>query len=145
MALALWFSVLAVSACQQEASTPASPLEVLEPWTRVPAVAGQDASVAIYLVMVNTGPGMMVLTDITSPRTREGMLHETTLMGDIARMRPVTQVPIASGARVTLRPGSLHGMLRGLDPVVTPGGTIPVELHFQDGSKVHVSVPVRAR
>lgn len=137
--------LVAVGACGPEDPTPASLLEVREPWTRVPAVAGPDASVAVYFTMVNTGPGQLVLTHITSPRAREGMLHETILVGEMARMRPVAQVLIAAGARVTFRPGSFHGMLRGLEPVAAPGQVIPVELHFQDGSSVSVSVSVRAR
>ena len=66
------------------------------------------------------------------------MLREDGMM----RMRPVDRVEIPAGGSAALAPGGNHLMLFDVD--ATRAGTlVEVELLFEDGTRLPVTLPVR--
>jgi copper(I)-binding protein len=72
-------------------------------------------------------------------------VHEMSMAGGVARMRPVQGgLEIKPGQSVELKPGSYHVMFTGLKKPLGAGERIKVTLVFEKAGKVDVDYDVRA-
>ncbi len=62
----------------------------------------------------------------------------------MARMRPLSEIPIPAGATVKIEPGGIHIMLVDLKAPLEPGRPVPLELQFRNAGKVKVSLSIEA-
>ncbi len=112
---------------------------VQNPWAR--ASAGQTGNSAAFLTLVGTGPADR-LVSASAPVATKVELHETTMDGNIMRMRPVQGIDVAPGKPAELKPGGLHIMLIGLTRPFRVGENFPLSLNFAHAAPVTVTVKV---
>ena len=118
-------------------------LTISHPWSR-PTAAGMPMGVA-YLAIANHGKSADALIAASSPAAARVEIHQTSLVDGVARMRPLTEVPIAAGASVKLEPGGIHLMLVDLKAPLTPGKAMPLTLEFRDAGRISVNLDVESR
>jgi copper(I)-binding protein len=124
------------------APSPRSPQLVVEAaWVRAPA-PGTDVGAA-YFTVRNTGHETATIVGICSPAAAMAMLHETSVDGGTARMRPRERLEIAPGQTIALKPGGLHVMLHGLKRTLAVGESVPLTLQLADGEELAVTAQVR--
>lgn len=141
--VALLFS-LAIASCGAPSTTPtqaAAELSVTQAWA-APTPAGVDVS-AGYLNISNDTASEDRLLSATSPRAERVEIHEMSMDGAVMRMRQVETLSIAPGQRVELAPGGMHLMFYGVNEPFAEGQDIPLQLTFETGGIVDVSLPVR--
>jgi len=119
----------------------AAELRVENVWIREPP-PGTDVAAA-YFTLHNAGSRALVLTAITTPVASAAMLHETTTLAGVERMRPLEQLTIAAGQTIVLKPGGLHVMLGGLRQRLQVGESVSLMIHLQSGAKIPVTARVR--
>lgn len=108
-------------------------------WIRPPV--GSQTIAAGYCDIVNDGEDSVVLTEFADAAgERHIEIHETTEQDGMVRMRPLTQLTIASGETLSLRPGGKHLMLFGMDSEVQ---AVDVHARFADGAERVVRFQVR--
>jgi copper(I)-binding protein len=92
---------------------------------------GSDVGVA-YFDVVNNTDAVSHLINMSSPQYGQVAMHETTETKGIARMRPVSTVPVPANSEIKFSSGGLHVML--IDPLAElgPGSQITIQLHFED-------------
>jgi periplasmic copper chaperone A len=103
---------------------------------------GSDVA-AVYLTLHNPGNAPQVIIGVESPLARSAMLHQSTVVGGTARMRPIPRLPIAAGQTLVLAPEGLHIMLAGLRQRVQIGQDVPLVLILADRRKIDARVRVR--
>ena len=69
-------------------------------------------------------------------------IHETSMNGEMMRMRQVSQIDIPANGSVELKPGSYHIMLMGLKKELSAGTTETLTLTFSDKSSMTVEALV---
>ena len=119
----------------------AADLQVQDPWVRwLPA--GLPA--AGYLTLLNLSDTDRYLTGAASPDYAAVMLHEsdTAPNGEMG-MRHVDKVRIPAHGEVRLAPGGYHLMLMKARHAIAPGDTVTVDLKFEDGRSLQVTLPVK--
>lgn len=124
-------AALLVAAC----GAPKAPdIAVSDGWARATA-PGQDGG-ALYLTIVNRG-GEDRLVEVTLPRARQAMVHDSSIEGGVMRMRALPDgLAIPAATTVKLAPNGTHIMLTGLDAPLRPGERMAVTLRFaKSGSK----------
>ena len=84
------------------------------------------------------------LTAVSSPQVARAEMHET-MTGErgVATMVPLRDVVVPAGGTISFAPAGRHVMLFGLDPAVTAGREIRLDLAF--GSGRTLSAPARVR
>lgn len=108
-------------------------------WIR-PPVGGQTIA-AGYCDIVNDSEDDMVLTEFADAAgERRIEIHETTEQDGMVRMRPLSQLTVAAGETLSLRPGGKHLMLFGMDSEVQ---ALDVQARFADGAERVVRFQVR--
>ena len=137
MRLTLLLSVLALVA-----SAPAAPATLSASGAWVRAVPGSDVA-AVYFVLHNGGAQAVTLRAVGSPVAASAMVHETSVSGGQARMRPRAPLTLKAGASLTFAPEGLHVMLQQLRAPLAVGARVPVVLEFTDGERLEFSAPVR--
>jgi len=116
-------------------------LTVTDAWVREPPPGA--GAVAVYMRLANAGEAPLAVDSVASPAFAHGMLHETYLDGDRARMRHVDALRLAQGEQRELAPGGLHLML--VKPVAvlpTAGEQVALVLGCGD-ARLELQVPVR--
>ena len=128
---ALWaiLPVLAMAGCAKPAA-----LAVDGAWVRLPAVTGRPA--AAYFT-VHGGPADATLIAVRATAASRGELHESMANG----MRAIGSVVVPAGKAIAFAPGGRHVMLFDVDPRVTPGKPVTLDLIFADGRRL----PAEAR
>ncbi|MFC6634457.1 copper chaperone PCu(A)C [Microbulbifer taiwanensis] len=98
---------------------------------------------AAYLSLRNNGETDLQLQSVEVPDLEKAIadLHTTINENGVSRMRPLAQLAIPAGEVVTMTPGGLHLMLRGVQLRV--GEALPLRLRFASGITLEVEVPVR--
>lgn len=116
-------------------------LTVSDAWVREPPPGA--GAVAVYMRLVNAGKAPLAVDSVASPAFAHGMLHETYVDGDRARMRHVDALRLAPGEQRELAPGGLHLML--VKPVAAlPRAGDDVALVLGCGeARLELQVPVR--
>lgn len=121
--------------------TRAGDLTIANPWTRA---AGANANGAAFLSLRNGGAQADRLVSAETPLATRIELHSMIRDGDVMRMRPVPDIPIAAGQTVELRPGGLHVMLIGLREPLRQGAEVPLVLRFERAGEVRIMLHVQA-
>lgn len=124
------------------ADTPAqtTDIEVTGAWLRV--LPG-DLPAGGYAVLRNRGDDARDITGADSEAYDDVMLHQSSSEGGVSRMRMLKKLTLPAHGEVRLAPGGYHLMLMHARHPVTPGDTVPVTLHFADGSRLRVDFTAR--
>jgi copper(I)-binding protein len=118
-------------------------LVIDHPWSRATA-PGMPMGVA-YLSITNHGKDADALVGASTPAAARVEMHESSIVDGMARMRPVSEVAIAPGATVDIRPGGIHLMLVDLKSALARGTTVPLVLEFRHAGTLTVQLEVEAR
>jgi len=105
-------------------------------WTR-PATQGQTG--AGFMTLKNPDAKPDALVSVTSPLAKAVQVHQSSMSGGMASMKPIARLPIPAGGAVTFAPGGYHLMLLGLTKAVKVGDSVPATLVFASGAKVNVA------
>lgn len=126
---------LAVVTCStaMAASAPhaASTTEVQDAWIRILPVGLPAGG---YAVLRNTADETHTLTSVTSSAYASVMLHRTTEESGVSQMHMVSTLTIPAHGMLKLTPGHYHLMFMHATQTIHPGDSVPVTLHFADGS-----------
>ena len=130
--LALWAGV----------ANTADTLEVDNAWIReAPPAAPMLAG---YLCLENRTDTPVTLVGVESPLFEFVMMHRTETVNGMARMLHQDKVVIAAGKCVCFEPGGLHLMMPAPEKRLLAGDRVELDLLFEDGTKRHITVPVKA-
>ena len=129
--------VLAALAALSLASAAHASPKVEAAWTR-PAAQGQTG--AGFMVLRNPDAKPDALVSVASPVARTVQIHQSSMSGGMASMKPVTRVELPAGGAVTFAPGGYHLMLMGLSKAVKVGDAVPATLIFASGAKVQTTL-----
>ncbi len=98
---------------------------------------------AVYFSVMNKGTADDRLLSISTPAAAMAMIHETTMVGDVMKMRMVDGgMNIAAGTTTEMKAGGTHVMLMGLKAPLKKGDTLAMELVFEKAGVVKLDVPV---
>lgn len=98
---------------------------------------------SIYFSIINSGTSDDRLLSISTPAASSSMIHETSIVDDVVKMRMVEGgLVIAAGATIEMKTGGTHVMLMGLKAPLTKGEMVAMELVFEKAGVVNVEVPV---
>ena len=131
--LAVAFLVPAAGLAQK-----ANPIHVDQPWAR--ASAGMTG--AVYLTVKNDGDTADKLLAVRTPVAGSAELHTTTMDGNVMKMRPVLDIPVAAHGTAELKPGGMHVMLMDLRAPLKQGDKFPLTLKFEKAGDISVEVAV---
>lgn len=96
-----------------------------------------------YFTLHNSGDRPVTLTGADSPACGMLMLHQSQEMGGMGHMADVASVDVPAGGTLRFAPGGYHLMCMDARPVLKPGATAPVTLHFADGARITGAFAVR--
>jgi len=116
-------------------------LTLIDPWARATPPVTQVAGG--YVTIVNSGSQADRLLTVTSPIAERIEVHESTIVDGVARMRPVSDMVIAPGQTVVLKPGGLHLMLLKPSRPLRQGDRIPGTFVFEKAGAVAVEFAVQ--
>jgi copper(I)-binding protein len=85
-----------------------------------------------YASIENQSNKAITVFGVSAEAAGHASLHETRIERDRSTMRPVAQVSIQAGERITLKPGGLHIMLRKLSEPLTDGQSIDICLKLEN-------------
>jgi copper(I)-binding protein len=135
-----WFLLIVLAAALTGCSFTRDGIQVKNAWVR----AGQTGSTAgAFALIENQGEQNDRLLGAECAVARAVEIHETTMEGDIMRMRPVESIDIPAGEQVELKPGGYHIMLIDLQRDLKVGEKITLTLVFENAGKVSVDAEVR--
>ncbi|HEX8662497.1 MAG TPA: DUF1775 domain-containing protein [Beijerinckiaceae bacterium] len=138
--------VAAAAAAQATSAGPrykVGALVIEAPWSR--ATPGGAKVAAGYMRITNTGAEPDRLVGGTLAQAGRFEVHEVSMAGDVARMRPLEKgLEIAPGAAVELKPGGLHIMFMDLKEPLAEGRTLKGTLVFEKAGAVEVDYAVRS-
>ena len=120
--------------------TAAELITVSKPRIRATA-PGQMVSGA-FLTLTNTSATPHALTSASFNAAGMVEIHETSMDGEMMRMRQVSHIDIPANGSVELKPGSYHIMLMGLEKELSAGTTETLTLTFSDQSQQIVEASV---
>lgn len=132
----LWFSCGLLSAL---AAPPSESIRVIDPYVR----RSVTRTSAAYLTLESADTVEHTLVGISSDAAGVVEIH-TMVQGPrgVMQMRPLPQLVIAPGAKVTLAPGGDHIMLIDLKGPLKEG-SVTLVLRFEDGATMSVVAPIR--
>lgn len=117
-------------------------LIIESPWSR--ATPGGAKVGGGYMRISNGGTEPDRLIGGTVPVAARFELHEMSMQGDVARMRPLEQgLEIPPGRTVELKPGGSHAMFVDLKQPLKAGDTLKGTLVFEKAGTVAVEYAVR--
>ena len=110
-------------------------IEVSNSWARlIPNGVG-----ALFLEIQNSHPESDVLTQASSPNAKFVMIHQTERKNNITSMKHLMRgINIPANGNISLKPGSYHIMLSGLDKDLKLGDKIEVTLEFSKNKSITV-------
>jgi copper(I)-binding protein len=121
----------------------AGPISVESAWTR--ATAAAQSVGGGFMTIVNAGKADDRLVSASSPVAAEVQIHDMKMEEGVMRMRQLTGgLAVPAGARVELKPRSLHLMFMQLKAPLVAGQTVPVTLQFEKAGSVAVQFRVEA-
>lgn len=118
----------------------ADAVAVHNPYVRQ-APPGVQATAA-FMVLQNDGGKDAKVLKADSPAALVTEMHQHSNAGGVMKMRPVAAIDIKAHGSATLQPGGLHLMLIDLKAPLQAGQTVPITLHFDDGSSKEVVATV---
>ena len=110
-----------------------------------PSLPGASNGVAYIATLENTGKQPDRLLRVSTPAAARTELHTMAVdAGDVMRMREITEIALAPGALIKMRPGQgMHIMLIGLKQPLKEGDSFPMTMEFERAGKVEVKVVVQ--
>ena len=113
-------------------------LEVSNAWARAtPAKA--ETGIAYLRIRSPTADR---LVSVSSPVAKKVELNTMEMSGMVMKMRPLASLDIPADQPVTLKPGSEHIMLMGLNGPLREGQSFPLTLTFEKAGARGVTVAV---
>ena len=100
-------------------------------------------TLAGYLVVKNGGSEQRRLIGVASPAFESVELHRTVVTEGIARMVPQDHMPVPADGSLELKPGDYHLMLLRPSKALRAGDEVPVNLEFDNGKTLSVTMRVR--
>jgi copper(I)-binding protein len=94
------------------------------------------------MTLTNASVTPYALTSVSLDAAGMVEIHETSMNGEMMKMRQVSQIDIPANGSVELKPGSYHVMLMGLKKGLTAGATEILTLTFSDNSQKTVEASV---
>ena len=119
----------------------AGSVTVVQPYAR--AVPSGHPNSAAFMVLKNTSEQDRALVNARSNISKVVELHTHKKEGGMMRMRRVKQIDIKAGSETVLKPGGLHVMFIGLKQQIKAGDKVELELEFDDGTTIKLTVPVK--
>ena len=119
----------------------AASVTVVEPYAR--AVPTGHPNSAAFMVLKNTSKEDRALVNARSNISKVVELHTHKKEGGMMRMRQVKKIDIKAGSETVLKPGGLHVMLIGLKQQLKVGDKVELELEFDNGATIKLTVPVK--
>ena len=96
-----------------------------------------------FMVIKNAGSSDRQLVKAESNVAKAVQLHNHVNENGVMKMREVPSIEVKANGQAELKPGSYHIMLIDLTTELKEGDTVPLTLHFDDGTSQQVSAPVR--
>jgi len=112
------------------------------PWVRATVAGLKDTGAFMKL----SSPTAARLVKADSPAAAHVELHESVVVDNVMKMRPIGSIGIPAGQPVDLKPGGLHVMLIGVKAPLKDGDQVPLTLVFDvDGKQqtVTLTAPVK--
>jgi copper(I)-binding protein len=94
-----------------------------------------------FLTINNISSDTLVVSAVSSAAIPRIEMHESVVKNDIASMVKQEQLSIPAGETLELKHGSYHLMLMDLDTTLTPGTTLSITLHTNQGD-IELDMPV---
>jgi hypothetical protein len=125
-------------------ATPQAALAIADAWV-APTLKGAKVT-AGFLTVGNAGTEPDRIVSATSPRAARIELHETTMVGTTAKMRPMKDgIQVPAVGSVELKQGGMHLMFMGIKEPFIEGQTIPATLTFEKGGSIEIVLAVKAQ
>jgi copper(I)-binding protein len=116
------------------ASGASDTLIISDAWVR--ATPPGKMMTAGYASLENVSKDVITITGVSAEIAGHTSLHETRIERDRSTMRPVAQLSIKAGERVSLKPGGLHIMLMKLSDSLTDGQSIDICLELENNDSL---------
>jgi len=104
-------------------------------------VIALPSSAAAYFVLANSG-GRDRLVSVAAEGNGKASLHETSMDGEIMRMRAIEGIEIPARGRVSLSANGRHVMIQDLARPLTSETSIRLTLRFERQGAVAIDAPV---
>lgn len=115
-------------------------LTVSDAWLRLVLPSRPAAG---YLTLSNETDRAQALVGAESPACGSLMLHRSVQENGQDRMEMVMTVAVPAHGHISFAPGGYHLMCMMPAKEITPGGSVPVTLRFEDGGSVTATFEVR--
>ncbi|WP_301583877.1 copper chaperone PCu(A)C [Halomonas alkaliantarctica] len=135
-------TVLALSAIVFTSFVQADSLIVENPFVR--EVPPGSPATAAFMTLYNQSDAPVRLIEAQNSITEYTELHDHVVIDEVMQMRQVEAIEIPAQGKVTLAPGGLHLMLIGLSQPVNTGGSVSLNLFFDNGDGIEVVAPIRS-
>ena len=123
------------------ANAGAQGITVQDAWIRgIPASA---TTTAAFMTIHNTGSDNAVLKSVDCAVAETVQIHTMEQVGEIMKMKEVSELRIPANGQAVLAPKGYHIMLIGLVRPIKEGESIPLSLNFADRPTVVVDAVVK--
>ena len=136
-----WNTLIATALLTMSLSSQAADIEVHHAYLNAPPPV--STITAGYFMLHNNTAASVTLVRFSSPVAQKVELHKTTHNNGQMKMRKMGPLHIDGHSTVELSPGGMHLMLIKLNKNIAPGDTVPITLHFKNGTNITVSANVR--
>jgi copper(I)-binding protein len=134
----LLFSCFSVFS-QAEDSSIADHISFEKPWIRLlPPTVMHTAG---YVTIKNSSDTPDKLLDVWSPTIDNVSVHQTKEVDGVFKMLAADNLEVPANGELTLKPGSYHIMIMGLDSPLDSTSTITICFEFEKAGIVHVVFP----
>ena len=116
------------------ASGASDTLIISDAWVR--ATPPGKMMTAGYASLENVSKNVITITGVSAEIAGHTSLHETRIERDRSTMRPVAQLSIKAGERISLKPGGLHIMLMKLSESLSDGQSIDICLELENNDSL---------
>lgn len=114
---------------------------VNDAWIR--GIPSSAKTTAAFMTIQNTGAEEIVLESAVCEIAETVQIHTMEQVGEIMKMREVSELRIPANGQAILAPKGYHIMLIGLIRPINDGEMIPLSLNFTDRATVTVDAVVK--
>jgi periplasmic copper chaperone A len=128
------------SAAATTRATQAQAVQVKAAWIRwLPG----GVPLAGYATLANLSDEPVVMTSVTSVAFHDLSVHQTLQSGGTVSMSPLERLSIEPHTTLDFEAHGIHLMLLRPRETLDPRGSVPITLHFADGSSLTAQFQVR--